>query len=269
MTDTLDLGAYFERIRWGGAARPRYEVLAGIIRAHMTAIPFENLDVLLGRNVRLDVAGLQDKLVRARRGGYCFEHAMLFAAVLERLGFHPVRHSARVILFASPTTSPRGHMFLTVRLAEGRFVVDVGFGAQSPPFPVPLLEDEQQRADDTTHWMARDADFWILRTKADGKTISGWVSTLEQDNAVDFEMANHYIATHPASPFVNRMLLCARTEHGRVTAMNRDVTIWRGNRSNASQLADRAALRALLVAHFGFDLPEVERLRVPSIEAWT
>jgi N-hydroxyarylamine O-acetyltransferase len=60
-------------------------------------IAFENFDVLLGRPIRLDLASLQDKLVRRRRGGYCFEQVTLFAAVLERLGFAPVRHTARVI----------------------------------------------------------------------------------------------------------------------------------------------------------------------------
>ncbi len=70
MTISLDLDAYFERVRWGGETRPTFETLAGLLRAHMTAIPFENLDVLLGRKVRLDLEFLQDKLIRRRRGGY-------------------------------------------------------------------------------------------------------------------------------------------------------------------------------------------------------
>ncbi len=216
----------------------------------------------------IDLDSLQDKLVRARRGGYCFEHATLFAAVLERLGFRPVRHSARVTLLATRTTSPRGHMFLTVPLAEGRFVVDVGFGALAPQFPVPLLDSGPTSADDATQWIARDGDLWVLRAKADDRTVDAWVSTLEQDHPIDFEMANHYVATHPASGFVNRMLLCAFTAEGRVTVMNREVTVWRNNVPHASQLADRVALRALLAEHFGFDLPEVERIRIPSIAEW-
>ncbi len=113
--------------------------------------------------------------------------------------------------------------------------------------------------------MARDGEFWVLRARSGGKTLDGWVSSLEEDNPVDFEMANHYIATHPASPFVNRILMRALTADGRVTVMNRDVTIWRNSIPHASQLADRAALRAHLIQYFGFDLPEIERVRVPSI----
>src|SRR5271157_2342005 len=134
-TPVLHLDRYLERIQYGGATQPNFDTLAGLLRAHLAAIPFENLDVLLGRRIWLDLDGVQDKLVRAHRGGYCFEHVTLFAAVLERLGFHPVRHTARVVLFASRTESPRAHMFLTVPLSEGRFVADPGFGPFAPGVP--------------------------------------------------------------------------------------------------------------------------------------
>ena len=94
MTTSIDLDAYFDRIQWGGVSSPNFETLAGLLRAHVSRIPFENFDVLLRRGVQLDIERVQDKLVRSRRGGYCFEHATLFAAVLEKLGFQPVRHSA-------------------------------------------------------------------------------------------------------------------------------------------------------------------------------
>lgn len=268
MAQELDLDAYFERIGWDGATHPCFDTLASLVRAHMAAVPFENLNVLLGWPVRLDLEGLQAKLVGARRGGYCFEQATLFAAVLERLGFRPVRHSARVTMMTPRSEATRSHMFLTVPLHEGRFVVDVGFGSLAPTFPVPLLDGEHSRVEETTHWMTRDGDFWVLRAKSADKIVNGWVSTLEQDFPIDFEMANHYIATHPASPFVNRILMRAITRDGRVTIMNRDVTIWRGNMPHASQLANRTELRALLAEHFGFDLPEIERIRVPSIPEW-
>jgi len=268
MTESLDLDAYLQRIRYDGPTRPTFDALAGLLRAHMSCIPFENLDVLLGRPVRLDLAGLQAKLVRACRGGYCFEHATLFAAVLEKLGFAPVRHAARVILFAPRTESPRTHMFLTVPLADGIFVVDPGFGALAPRVPVPLIDGAHGRADHEMHWMVRDGQHWLLRAHVDGKTLDAWVSTVEPENAVDFALGNHFTATHPSSPFVNRIMMRALTAGGRVTVMNRDVTVSRANESASTQLADRRALRALLVEHFGFDLPEVEQIRVPSIPEW-
>ncbi len=250
MTQAIDLDAYFERIAWNGSTHATFDTLSELVHAHMAAIPFENLDVLLGRPIRLDLQGLQDKLVRARRGGYCFEHSTLFAVVLERMGFHPVRHSARVTMMTPRATAPRSHMFLTVPLHEGRFVVDVGFGSLAAPFPVPLLDGEQVRTDETTHWMTREGDYWLLRAKSEDKAIDAWVSTLEKDSAVDFDMGNHYVSTHPASAFVNRILMRALTPDGRVTVMNRDVTIWRDGEAHTSQLTDRAALRALVARAF-------------------
>src|SRR5205823_2440564 len=104
-----------------------------------------------------------------RRGGYCFEHVTLFAAVLERLGYGPVRHSARVVLVTPRDAAPRTHMFLTVTLPEGTFVLDPGFGAGAPDFPVPLVHSDAPSDISTTHWMERDADGWRLHLRTQGK----------------------------------------------------------------------------------------------------
>ncbi len=261
----LALDEYLERVGYGGGTEPSRDTLAALLRAHMAAIPFENLDVLLRRQVRLDLGAVQDKLVRAHRGGYCFEQATLFAAVLERLGFQPVRHTARVVLVSPRTESPRTHMFLTVPLGGQTFVVDPGFGALAPDFPVMLGGVD---VGVPTHRVVRDGKYWLLQARPGDKTIDCWVSTLDQDNLVDFEVGNHFTATHPTSPFVNRIMMRALTADGRVSLLNRDLTIRHGDEVHSTQLADRAELRALLVEYFGFDLPEVEQLRVPSIPEW-
>src|SRR5262245_49690105 len=99
--DTIDLAAYFERISYAGDTSPSRATLEALHLAHATHIPFENLDVLLGRPIRLDLASLQAKLVRDRRGGYCFEQNRLFASVLESLGFAVTTLAARVRFRAS------------------------------------------------------------------------------------------------------------------------------------------------------------------------
>ncbi len=264
---SLALDEYFARIGWAGDRAPTYETLAGLLRRHMTAIPFENLDVLLGRPPKLDLDGLQRKLVRERRGGYCFEHASLFGAVLDSLGFETARHSARVVLFTPRDSAPRTHMFLTVALPQGRFVVDPGFGGPAPLAPV-LLAEGSPTTPGATHWFARDGDAWILRTERDGKPLDAWVSTLERDHPVDFEVANHFTATHPDSPFLHMLMMSRFTEGGRVTVMNRDVAIAGAGKTDATRLPDRRALRELLQDHFGFDLPDVEQLNIPAIPEW-
>lgn len=269
-TTPLHIDRYFARIGGGHDGAPSLRALAGLLRAHMASLPFENLDVLLGRPIRLDLAGLQAKLVEARRGGYCFEHCTLLAAVLERLGYAVRRHAARVTLVAPWTDMPRTHMLLSVRLPEGRFVLDPGFGTHAPPFPVPLAAetDDEARARGATHWLAHDGRHWTLRVKGEGAAIACWVTTLEDEQPVDFVMANHYTSTWPASPFVNRLTLRAITPEGRVTVMNRDMKFWRGETPEPRVLADRAELRAVLAQHFGFDLPEAASLRIPAVPEW-
>ncbi len=260
------LAAYFERIKWTGDAPATEKTLARLLRAHMTAIPFENLDVLLGRPVRLDLASLKAKLIDNRRGGYCFEHTTLFAAMLEALGFDVSRHSARVVRFLPRDRAPRSHMFLTVNLPEGVFVVDPGFGGPAATFPVPLVDVAV--AGEKTHWMARDGDFWVFRCQGEQGATDAWVSTLEHDLPVDFDVSNHYMSTHPNSPFTKGVMASIFTENGRVGVMNRDVTIREGDDVKKSQLDDRAALRRLLNDHLGFDLPELESVRVPALPEW-
>ena len=267
MTAMLDVGRYLDRIEWGGSTVPTLDSLTGLVAAHTARIPFENLDVLLARPVRLDLEALQDKLVRRRRGGYCFEHATLMGAALDALGFDVVRHAARVVMYVPRNAAPRTHMLLVVRLGEGEFVVDPGFGALAPRVPVPLSGGVAQFGAER-RWLARDGDHWTLRARVADYDVDCWTTPLDDVHPIDFEMANHFTATHASSPFVNRLMLRAFTPDGRVTAMNREVTITRGSESTTSALADRSALRALLVEHFGFDLPEVETMRVPAVDGW-
>ena len=269
-----DLDAYFERIQWNGSTDATYATLAGLLAAHVSRIPFENLDVLLGNGVRLDLPALEAKLVRGRRGGYCFEHATLFAAVLEALGFDVARHTARVVLVLPRHLAPRGHMCLTVRLPEGTFVVDPGFGGLAPRVPVPLAGGAQAEGapaqyGDEVHWMVRDGGAWVLRTRVGDKTSDCWIAELAGDNLIDFEVGNHWAASYRDSPFVHRMMLRAYTPEGRVGVMNRDVTELRGGTATTRVLPDRGALRTLLREAFGFDLPAVERLRVPAVPEWS
>jgi N-hydroxyarylamine O-acetyltransferase len=265
---TIDMERYLARIGWRGELRADAGTLAGLLHAHMTSIPFENLDVLLGRPVRLDLDALQDKLVEARRGGYCYEHSTLFAAVLERVGFAVHTHSARVIMMTPKASAPRTHMLLSVDLPDGRVVVDPGFGGLAPLVPLPLDGTHKTHGYDE-HWLSRDGDDYVLNARTPERVVAAWVTTLADDYPIDFVMANHYTSTHPHSPFTSRLMMRAFTggEAGRVSVMNRDVTHWRDNVPTTSQLADRAALRELLSSAFGFEL-DVGALRVSSVPEW-
>jgi len=266
----FDLDAYLARIGWRGPLEPTLETLSDLTRAHISRIPFENLDVLLGRGIRLDLDSLAAKMVAAGRGGYCFEHATLFQAVLERLGFSLTAHAARVVMTVPRHRSPRTHMFLVAAINGERYVVDPGFGGHTALGPVPLRDGVSVRDGGDRHRMVRRDGEWVLEAEIDGRMTPLWVSGLEPQLPVDFELANYWVSTAAASPFVNRLMLRALTpDGGRTSVMNREVTVRRGGRTEKYQLADRKALRALLAGDFGFDLPEIEQVRVPMVPEWS
>src|SRR3954466_9641336 len=152
-----ELTAYFDRIGYAGARAPTFAALHDIVAAHATSIPFENIDVLLGRGVRIDTASLVAKLVGGGRGGYCFEHNMLLQHALRTLGFRVEGFAARV-LWGRPEGDPtaRSHMLLRVSLPEGDFLADVGFGGLPLTAPLRLETGTEQRTPHEPHRLVKN-----------------------------------------------------------------------------------------------------------------
>ncbi len=263
----FNLQDYLARIEWDGPREPTLVTLAGVLRAHMTHIPFENLDVLLGRGVRIDVDSVYAKLVTARRGGYCFEHGILLQSALTDLGFQPVAHTARVVLMRPRSEAALTHMFLTVDLDNERWVLDPGFGGLAPLVPVPLAAAVHDGREG--HRMVDRGNEWVLEAEINRAWTPLWSSTLEPAEPVDFVMGNHFVSTFPMSPFVTTLILRAITSKGRVSVANRALTRRHDGREEKQVIEDRAELRTILNDDFGFDLPEVERIQVPAVAEWS
>ncbi|MER7206920.1 arylamine N-acetyltransferase [Streptosporangium sp. NPDC000239] len=208
--ETLDLAAYLARISFEGDLAPTARTLRALQRAHAAAIPFENLEVVLGRPVLLDLEALQDKMVRGARGGYCYEHTRLFAAALERLGFGVTGLAARVRM-GSDRLRAATHALLLVEVPgspESGWICDVGFG-EGPTEPIELVEGAESEQGGRRFRLERSGREWVLnslRSPADG-----WLDlhsfTLDPRYPVDYVVINHYISTHPNSPFVNRLVV--------------------------------------------------------------
>ena len=264
---TFDLNSYLARIRWDGPREATFDTVAGILRGHMTHIPFENLDVLLGRGIRIDPDSVYAKLVAARRGGYCFEHGILLQSALIGLGFQPVVHTARVIQMRPRSEAALTHMFVTVDLDNQRWVLDPGFGGLSPLVPVPLAQAAVRDGRDA-HRMVDHNGEWALEAEMNGAWTPLWSSTMEPAEPVDFVMGNHFVSTFPMSPFVTTLMLRAITPKGRVSVANRALTRRHDGREEKQVIENRAELRTILNDDFGFDLPEVERIHVPAVSEW-
>jgi N-hydroxyarylamine O-acetyltransferase len=216
----VDLASYFARIGHVGNAAPTLETLRAIHLAHPAAIAFENLGPLTGEAVPLDLAALDAKLIRARRGGYCFEHNLLLKAVLEALGFTVTGLAARV-LWGRPegVPSPRTHTVLRVEAEGQSYIADVGFGGLTLTAPLRLDTDEPQ---DTPHGRFRLVRLDDDSLRLEAEVADAWRGLYHFDLTpylqVDYELSNYYTATAPASPFVNT-LMAARTVSDRRYAL--------------------------------------------------
>lgn len=205
----VDLDRYLARTGHTGSLTPTLGTLEGLIAAHTARIPFEAIDVLLGRGVSLDPAAIDCKILDRHRGGYCFEHASLMRRVLETLGFPVVQHLARVCIGEPPEAPahPATHASLRVG-AEGRiWLVDVGFGGFTPARPLLWGTTEAQPTAYGTYRIRPTKSGWMLELQQDGADLQGgaWMPLYEMLDfpwqPVDYDVANHYVATHPKSHF--------------------------------------------------------------------
>ena len=256
----MRLDAYLERIGYAGDLRPSAAVLAALHLAHATHIPFENLDVLRGVPIRLDLESLQGKLVDARRGGYCYEHNLLFAAVLETLGFQLTRLAARV-RYRAMQTNPRTHMLLLVDVDGAKWLADVGFGAEGLLLPVPFGSEEESRQFAWTYRVAKSGDHWVLQSQHAEGWIDLYAFTLEPQLPIDYEIANYYTSTHPESRFRKTLTVQLPTPDGRTALRNRDLIVDTGAATTTRVMADDEEIRRVLGTTFGLAAPA--DLRIP------
>jgi N-hydroxyarylamine O-acetyltransferase len=213
----FDLDAYLARI--GLSGRPS---LAELHRAHVSSIPFENLDPHRGVPISLAVEDLQEKIVGRRRGGYCFEHNLLFAAALEALGAEVEPMLARVRVGTTRgTVRPRSHLLLRVAAEGSLWHADVGFGAGTPLVPIPFGPDGGEH--EQSGWRFRvvpDGSELVLQCVLDGDWTDLYAFAPQPVPLVDIETSNWFTCSHPASPFVTGLLICNQTEEGTRTLLS-------------------------------------------------
>ncbi len=255
----LDLDAYLARIAVGVPLAPDATTLRRLHRAHAATIPFENLDIVLGRGIELDLDRIQAKLVGRARGGYCYEHNLLFAAALEQIGFEVTRLAARV---QPKRGGLRTHMTLRV-VADGRsWLADVGFGA-SLLEPL-LLEPGVSRQGAWSYRLDALGDAgWLLSRGETGDWTDMYAFTLEPQRRSDYEVFNHFTATHPRSPFVGRVVALRTEDDVRYDLRGHELTTTRPDEDAASRQLSTAELLDVLAATFGIglDAGETEALR--------
>jgi len=222
---TIDLDAYFRRIAYTGPRSPTREVLGAICSRHTGAIPFENMDSLLGSSPRLAPGALQAKLVDGRRGGYCYEQNALLRLVLLELGMQVTSLAAWVVWMAAPDAPvrPRSHMLLKVALPaapDEHFLVDVGFGGHLLGAPLRFVPGLVQHTSGGTERIVQDGDVASLEAELPAGWVPVYRFTSETYRPVDYEPLNWFTATHPGSIFRHNLRVERLTPQLRATLLN-------------------------------------------------
>jgi N-hydroxyarylamine O-acetyltransferase len=265
MSPSIDLKAYFQRIGYEGEQAADLEVLRELQLLHTQAIPFENLNPLLGLPVKLDIKSLQQKLALNQRGGYCFEQNLLFLNVLQALGYTARGLTGRVI-WNQPVSDisqhARTHMVLLITIDEVQYISDVGFGGQAPTGPLLLEPDKIQETPHEKFRLTQNDNGYIMQSLIKKKWKNLYVFDLQKTFWIDYKVGNWYTSTHPDSHFTTSLSVSRAGEGCRYALHNNlFVTHYLNGETNKQTLKNSDEICKILKEVFQLRLPVNEMLK--------
>lgn len=257
-TDLFDIPAYLEALGVEPAA-PSLDLLEKLHLAHVHTLTFANVDVLLGRHPGVTPDVIQAQLIERQRGGYCFEHAQIFAAALEYLGFSVRRTLGRVHSLAGART----HTTVHVDLEGRRYLCDPGFGF-SITGPIPLEDGAVRMEGDRQFGIEQRVDngsrVWALTRQGKAEHFMDELAV----HPVDMRTGHHFTSTSPQSVFTQHLMVMRHTDKGHVTVTEGAVTTRSPGR--ATEHREISAAEAVhLTRDLGVRLSDPEALNLQRV----
>jgi N-hydroxyarylamine O-acetyltransferase len=256
----MKLQSYLDRIGYAGAIEPNFDTLAALQEAHVCSVPFENLDVQLGRPLTIRVEDAYEKIVRGCRGGWCYEQNGLFGWALSEIGFAVTRIAASVMREQRGEASTASHLCLLVRSSDSKtkFLVDVGFGG-SMVRPIILQEAQHDQPPFKLGLERLDNHYWRFWEDAgDGKFSFDFVD--EPANESLLAEKNASLQNDPASNFVLNLVAQQRSRDQHRTLRGRVFSVVKTGVKKMTTLDSPVALVSILANEFRLDVPEVATL---------
>jgi N-hydroxyarylamine O-acetyltransferase len=249
------LSTYLARLGLNKIPDPGEAGLREVHAAQAFSIPFENLDILLGRSISLRKEDLVSKLINQRRGGYCFELNGLLHLALKSLGFTVQTHLARV-LYGRTDPGARTHQVLIVTISGQDWLADCGFGGPGLCLPLPMIAGQVGEQYGERYRLRRDSEYGMVLQKESKDSFMDLFAfdRNERTLAVDIEMANHYTSTWPESIFRLHRMCSLRKPWGRVTLSDMELTIHREGESASQTLPPGLPYMTAIAEHFGIHL---------------
>jgi len=220
----MNVQACLDRVRYNGNLKPDESTLRDLQMAFLLAVPFENLDIHLGRHIEFTPESVFTKVVHRRRGGFCYELNSLFHDLLTEIGFDVQFHGARMMRDGRPGVT-MGHMVLTVRLNGRTWLADVGNG-KSTREPL-LLDGGTESSAEGVRYRVRDTDDGpiLFETAEDGQWKARFLMDPEPKSRENFINVCEWTQTSSESMFTQRRVCTLARPDGRVLLMNNTLSI--------------------------------------------
>jgi N-hydroxyarylamine O-acetyltransferase len=251
----FNLDSYFERINYKGGKEVNEDTLRELHIAQTLNVPFENLDVFYRRPILLDEAALYKKIVKEKRGGYCFEMNGIFSYVLQEMGFKVANLLARVTIDGGVHYTTRTHQAILVEAGGSRWLADVGFGNDGMIAPLLFEENTEQKQFAHAYRLVKHSTSgYALQKKQNDAYHPLYAFTLEACSPDDFLMSNHFTSTYPQSFFLTMRMCTMPTKLGRITLTDSHFKVVQKNEVLEKPIVSEDEFNALLKEHFSLDL---------------
>lgn len=250
----MDIAAYLRRIKYDGRVTVAAETIAALQKSHLLTVPFENLDIHLGKPINLDLGALFTKIVEQQRGGFCYELNGLLAEALRQLGFEVSLLSAQVAQKQGGFGENFDHLVLLVHLEED-WLVDVGFG-ESFPNPLRLSQTGAQGG----YRLSHEGHYWLVQALKKDHWQTQFRFTLEPHQFCEFQRMCVYHQTSPESKFTQRRLCSRATLEGRMTLVDQRLIVTRWGDRQERRLKTEQEYRQALADYFCIKIPEMGRI---------
>ena len=258
----VDLDAYASRIGFRGTLRPTLDVLDQIAFLHVTSIPFENLDIIRGIPIPLDLASLENQLVTRKRGGYCFQQNGFMLGVLRQIGFEVTPLSGRVRLgLERDVMPPRTHLTLNVRVDGEDWIFDAGVGGGSLTSIIRRHSREVQTTRHEPRRIIEEEGRFFHQMLSGDHWMDVYEFTGEEMHEIDREVANWWTSTSPSAKFAKNLMASRALPNGeRIGILSSQLIRRRGAEVlEETHISSADELLEVLWTNFGLEFPSQTR----------
>lgn len=263
---------YLQRLGYDSSPPPTLATLRDLQLRHVCTFAFESLSTLLRLPVPIDLPSVEQKVLFDGRGGYCYELNQMFLALLQELGFEARGITGRVVMGGPPDArTARTHRLSLVTLDGVRYITDVGFGGMVPSSPLQLDTEAVQATAHEPYRLTFNAgeNSYTLWAEVAGEWPGLYVFDLQVQGAIDYEIGNWYVSTHPNSPFLGQLKVALLAPGKRHTLNNAHYAIHSLDQPSEKRLLNNAQeLTVLLRDTFGIRVPVQPSLAQAMAGGW-